>query len=155
MLGRFIPSKHQQQLIRYFAAIRPVGWRLIFLGEGAGLEEAKRVAQECGVENNVVFAGVIENIDDYYLKSKIFAFTSTSEGFPNALGEAMAGGCACMSFDCEAGPSELIEDGVNGFLIKEMDHQTYQEKLSILIQNKDLRRTFRQRGREKNEAIQG
>jgi len=43
----------------------------------------------------------------YYLKSKIFAFTSNSEGFPNAIGEAQSAGLPVIAFDCIAGSSEL------------------------------------------------
>ena len=45
-----------------------------------------------GVADRVIFAGKQSDVEKYYLKSKIFAFTSSSEGFPNAIGEAMSAG---------------------------------------------------------------
>ena len=66
----------------------------------------------------------------------------SSEGFPNALGEAMSHSLACISFDCEAGPSDLIDNGVNGFLVKEHDHNDYMDKLKILINNESIRVDF-------------
>lgn len=67
---------------------------------------------------------------------------STSEGFPNALGEAMAAGCACIAYDCVAGPSDIIDDGINGFLIPMGNEVLFQRKLKILMENHDLRVEF-------------
>lgn len=138
-VGRFIKSKHQDLLIEYFAEINLPNWRLIFLGDGPYWEDAKEKAKKLKIIDKVEFLGVIKNIDEYYSKSKIFAFTSTSEGFPNALGEAMSAGCACISYNCEAGPSDLIDNGNNGFLVDEMEHTEYKEKLQILMNDEKLR----------------
>ena len=63
--------------------------------------------------------------------------------------EAMAAGCACISFDCEAGPADLIDDERNGFLIKEMDHQDYKKKLKRLLEDEALREQFSLKAIEK------
>ena len=99
---------------------------------------------EVEVNNNIIFAGSVANIDEYYNKSKIFSFTSTSEGFPNALAEALSVPLACISFDCVTGPSDLIEDGVNGFLVTDFDHDGYKKKLLQLMQDEGLRKKLQQ-----------
>jgi len=148
-VGRFISTKQQALLVDYFTRIQPEEWKLYFFGDGHKLNDVKIQVKDLGKESEILFLGVVHNIEDFYRKSTIFAFTSVSEGFPNALGEAMAAGLACISFDCEAGPSDLIKDGVNGFLIPENDHEKYISKLKLLINDESLRKEFGVRAKEK------
>ena len=148
-VGRFIPSKNQELLVRYFAQLKHNGWKLIFLGDGYFLEHVRNITLGLSIGENVEFKGSVKNINDYYKRSKIFAFTSVSEGFPNALGEAMAAGLACISFNCEAGPSDLIDDGLNGFLIEEKDDTSYINKLQLLMDDEVLLNNFSLNAREK------
>ena len=84
--------------------------------------------------------GAQKDVEDYYRKSKVFAFTSSSEGFPNVIGEAMSYGLPVISYDCTAGPSDLIVQNETGFLIEERNHEAYIQKLKILLADSDLRR---------------
>ena len=59
----------------------------------------------------------------------MFLITSDMEGMPNALMEAMAVGLPCVSTDCETGPADLIEDGINGYLVPVNDHELLAEKI--------------------------
>lgn len=141
-VGRFIKSKNQSLLLEYFAAVREGDWKLVFLGDGHYLEATKQKAIELGIENWVSFPGVVQDVESYYAQSKIFAFTSVSEGFPNALGEALSASLGCISFNCVAGPADLIEDGVNGFLVEELNHEEYKRKLKRLMTDELLRHQF-------------
>ncbi|MBN1185301.1 MAG: glycosyltransferase, partial [Bacteroidales bacterium] len=95
-----------------------------------------------------VFAGKQSDVEEYYLKSKIFAFTSSSEGFPNAIGEAMAAGLPVVAYDCDAGPSEMVTDEDTGFLIPLFDDETFRAKLELLIEKPDLRQQLGENGSE-------
>ena len=134
-VGRFIRSKNQQFLIDVFDEIDPDDWELWLAGEGPFLEACMKHSKLLKSANKIKFLGNVKDVKAIYNSSRIFAFTSTSEGFPNALGEALSAGLVCISFDCNAGPSDMIEDGVNGFLIQEFDRVKFSQKLLELVLN--------------------
>jgi glycosyltransferase involved in cell wall biosynthesis len=88
----------------------------------------------------VKLAGNIADVDEYYKSSEIFAFTSSSEGFPNAIGEAMSAGLPVVAFDCIAGPSDMVTDGVDGYLVPVFDYDIFKQKLMLLMSEEDLRK---------------
>ena len=65
-----------------------------------------------------------------------------SEGYPNALAEALYFGLPCISTDCPHGPSELIQNYTNGVLIPVDDQSKLVVELTKLMNNKDLRSTY-------------
>jgi glycosyltransferase involved in cell wall biosynthesis len=142
-VGRFIPTKNQLELIDIFSTVRLNGWRLLFLGDGPTRKAAEEKVREDNLEGVVFFAGNVTNVDNYLASSEIFAFTSLSEGFPNVLLEGMSAGLACVSYDCVAGPSEIIDDEVSGYLVPPGDQVAFGKRLRELMMNESLRHTFR------------
>lgn len=141
-VGRLISSKHHDELIRLFAKIKKLDWKLVIVGDDAIKQQNKikltKLIEDLDASDHIILAGNQNDVEKYYLKSKIFAFTSSSEGFPNVIGEALSSGLPVVSFDCVAGPSDMIVDGENGFLIPIFDYQMFQEKLSLLMNNELL-----------------
>lgn len=133
-VGRFIPSKNQKLLIDIFDEVNPENWELWFAGNGPLWDSSIKHANSLKSSDKIKFLGNTADMKSLYNTAKIFAFTSTSEGFPNALGEAMAAGCACVSYDCIAGPSDLIDDGNNGFLIPLNDKSLFKYRLNQMMQ---------------------
>lgn len=133
-------NKNQDYLIRIFSELRCSGdWRLLLVGDGPNRRGLEKLIDELGLQGKVVLLGERGDVPDLLKDSQIFAFTSTSEGFPNALGEAMAAGCSCISFDCMTGPAELINHGENGLLVKLGDSDGYRDMLGKLMQDDRLR----------------
>lgn len=60
----------------------------------------------------------------------------------------MAAGCACISYDCPTGPAELIEHGVNGFLVESGNEVEYTRFLQRLMDEPELRALFSHNARE-------
>ena len=115
-------------------------WILKIIGRGdVGLAVLKGKVIELGIENNVHFLGFCSNVDEVIRESPIFVMSSRYEGFAMALSEAMSQGCACVSYNCVAGPSEIITNNVDGLLVKDQDHIEMQKQISHLIENPDLR----------------
>ena len=141
-VGMLIRSKHFDTLIKIFAEINMPDWKLMIVGEDALKQfnkiNLKALVNELNFNDKVIFTGLSSDVDTLYLKSKIFAFTSSSEGFPNVIGEAMSAGLPVVAFDCLAGPSEMINDGKDGFLVTLFDVEQFKSKLSKLMDDKLL-----------------
>lgn len=157
-VGRLIPTKNVDQLITVFSNINCPGWTLEVVGGNAKkldlLAQYTDQVKNLGKTEQIYLLGEQKDVAHYLAKSKIFAFMSTSEGFPNALGEAMAAGCACIAYDCMAGPSDMIDDGENGFLIPVGNIDLFQQKLKVLMRNQDLREAFGIKAKEKMKFFQ-
>lgn len=83
--------------------------RLMIIGEGE-YTEYKKLAEELGVAQDVLFTGVLKNPFALLKKADVYALTSESEGFPNALIEAMACGLPAVSVNCKTGPAEILHE---------------------------------------------
>lgn len=90
----------------------------------------------------------VQDIQGEYLSSSIYALPSRFEGFGMVLTEAMACGLPCVSFDCPCGPRDVIKDGEDGFLVENGNIEQFAEKLSVLIDNRNLRRKMGEKARE-------
>jgi len=141
--GRLIETKHFDRLINIFLKLNAPGWKLIIAGGDAvkqkNYEKLYKLIFVLKAQDRILLPGYMNNMDSLYQKSRIFAFTSSSEGFPNVIGEALAAGLPVISYDCIAGPSEMIEDRVNGFLVPVFDDDTFLQKLQLLIDDANLR----------------
>ena len=132
--------KNQAGLLTAFSKIKNRGaWELHFVGDGPDRRRLETLSNQFGLVDRVKFLGERRDVPQILADSQVFAFTSLSEGFPNALAEGMAHGCACISFDCPAGPAELIEHDINGLLVPLGDERQYQLELSRLLSDEVLR----------------
>lgn len=145
-VGRLSPSKNQDLLIKAFANIEHDNWKLDFVGEGEYKKELSELIRIYALEDKITLFGNEPDIYKYYNSASIFVFTSKHEGFPNALTEALFFGVPCISTNCEFGPSELIDDSVNGFLIPVGDQKELEDKLTLLMNDSDLRQKFSANG---------
>lgn len=134
-LGRCSYEKAQHFLLEAFSKINAPNWKLVVVGDGPLLEDLKNQANQLNIAEKVEFCGFQKEVDFYLSQAKIFGFTSIIEGYPNALIEGMANGLAPVSFNCVAGPADIIKDGENGFLIPVGNKALFAEKLQLLIDN--------------------
>ena len=152
-VGRLIKTKHHDELIKIFARIDNQEWKLIIVGDDAIKQKNKQKLQELITElqadDHIELAGKQKDVGEFYLRSKIFAFTSSSEGFPNVIGEAMSAGLPVVAFDCAAGPAELIEDRETGYLVPLFDYEAFEDRLKLLMYDDNLQKEFGKNGQQK------
>jgi GalNAc-alpha-(1->4)-GalNAc-alpha-(1->3)-diNAcBac-PP-undecaprenol alpha-1,4-N-acetyl-D-galactosaminyltransferase len=145
-VGRMVHTKHLDRLIDIFTGLDAKEWKLLIVGGDAQrqglMQELKQQVESLDARDRILFEGYRKEIGSYYRRSKVFAFTSSSEGFPNVLAEALAAGLPAVSYDCVAGPSELIENGKNGFLVPLFDDVAFAEKLTTLMMDEPRRRVM-------------
>ena len=80
-------------------------------------------------------------------ESSIKVLTSRYEGFGLVLIESMINGVPCISFDCPYGPSDIIQDGENGYLVENGNIQELADRICYLIENEEVRKTMGQKAR--------
>ena len=128
-------NKGFDQLIRAFAPITNPEWTLSFAGNDQHAGYLKELVASLGIENRVEFLGVRTDMDMVFAEVSIFVIPSRSEGFPNALCEAMAAGLPCISFDFMAGPREIIDHNVNGIIVENQNVAALTQAICSLMAN--------------------
>ncbi len=113
--GRLDGAKGQWHLIRAFRSVAEAfpDAKLLILGEGILEQSLKKTVKECGLENNVVFGGFVENPYKIMAKCDAFVMSSLYEGFPGVLIEALACGLPCISTDFDSGAREILAPGAD------------------------------------------
>ncbi len=103
--GRLIPIKGFDILINAFAQIKKEtpNLKLVLLGDGLEKQNLKQLAQQLNIEKDVIFAGFIENIYDYFSQAKLCVVSSLMEGFPNVLLQMMSQNNKIVSTLCAGG----------------------------------------------------
>ncbi|WP_350348768.1 glycosyltransferase [Agromyces sp. G08B096] len=92
-----------------------VAAHLTVIGDGPERARLERLAADG--EGEVTFTGHLGDAASRFADASWMLLTSRSEGAPLVLVEAMARGCLPIAYDVPYGPADLIEHGVNGFLV--------------------------------------
>lgn len=88
------------------------------------------------------------NILEKYMESSIYVMSSRFEGFGMVLIEAMACGVPCISFDCNYGPSDIIYNNEDGYVVENGNIETLANKILKLIENEELRAVMGQNAKK-------
>ncbi|MGA2098544.1 MAG: glycosyltransferase [Candidatus Acidiferrum sp.] len=115
----------------------------------AYVRELTQLAQELGVLDNIRLAGAFDDVVSALKSSDLFCLLSRTEGFSNALVEAMACGLPVVATRV-GGAEEVIRDGHNGFLVNSEDADTAAQRILDFLRNRDL---ARKAGAEARETV--
>jgi N-acetylgalactosamine-N,N'-diacetylbacillosaminyl-diphospho-undecaprenol 4-alpha-N-acetylgalactosaminyltransferase len=105
--GRLQPVKNFELLVRAFAKSRVPG-KLVIAGEGPERPRLEALIQQLGLGGRVLLPGFVANPFPLVARAHIFALSSNSEGFPNAILEALALGVPVVATNCAYGPAEIL-----------------------------------------------
>ena len=142
-VGRFHIQKDIASLLKIWQLVhhRYPEWQLEIYG-GFGEEQERLLPIIKDMNANIKVHEPTQQIFDRYLENSIFLLTSRYEPFGLVLPEAMSCGLPVVAFDCPYGPADIITDGKDGFLIKDRNIEEFVEKVCLLIENPELRRTM-------------
>lgn len=145
-VGRFDYQKGYDYLIqvakKVLAKMPDWTWEIYGSGKQDEVDKIRDLITENDLQDKLVIKGLEKNQDLIYGDKGIYVMTSRYEGLPLVLLEAQQYNLPIVSFRCPTGPSEIIEDGVNGYLIDCYDTDKMSEKLLELMKNDDLRQSF-------------
>ena len=144
----FRPVKGVDVVIRGFArmAASSPGALLVLAGDGPERPRLESLARELGVADSVRFMGVRSDMESVLPAFDLFALCSHSEGFSNAILEAMGMGLPVVATRV-GGNIEMVEDGVSGYLVPPGDDPALGERLLALARDPALRRRMGEAGR--------
>ncbi|MFJ1600838.1 glycosyltransferase [Streptomyces sp. NPDC088261] len=143
--GRLTRVKRYDLLVRAFARVVDVrpDWRLRIYGGGDASGDEKDtlrgLVEEYGLHEHVLLMGSATPLEAEWVKGSVAAVTSSRESFGMTIVEAMRCGVPVVATDCPHGPAEIIEDGVDGRLVRNGDLDAISGALLALIQDDALR----------------
>jgi glycosyltransferase involved in cell wall biosynthesis len=153
--GRLVPLKRYDLLIDVFAALarEHENWDLVIAGDGPERQKLRSQICERGIGSRVFLPGFAGNLSDWYERADLFVMTSIFEGFPNALAEALAHGTPAVSFDCDAGPRDIICHGQDGLLVPAGDMPALTQALDRLMRYDSMRGSFAVAARQQRDRF--
>lgn len=131
-VGSLVPRKGVNYLLHALAELDDLS--CLIVGDGPEKKPLVTLAKELAIENRVKFIGAITNqekLAELYSAASFLVLPSLSESFPLVIPEAMA--CATPVISTKLpGPSDIIHDGSNGFLVEPGNAKELAEKMRIL-----------------------
>jgi Glycosyltransferase len=142
--GRLEHAKGYDRLLDIAERVLPChpDWEWHIFGSGSLQKMISQEIQNRNLGKQLILTGNSKTMLEEYHNYSIFAMTSYVEGLPLVLLEAKTNRLPSISFDILTGPSEIIDDGQNGYLVEEGDIIGFSEKLSLLMENEKLRKSF-------------
>ena len=128
-------------------------WQLEIYGKSSENKDLKKQTTELNLDRNISLFEPIKNICEKYLDASMLLMTSRQEGLPMVLIEAMTLGLPCIAYDCPVGPSAIINNNKNGFLIENGNENEFVKAIEILIIDEDLRIAMGQNAKKSSERF--
>ena len=139
--GRLEEVKGFDRLVKAFAIIEDKcpKWHVDIFGKGNCEGELRKLIASYHLDNRIKILPPTNNIYSEYLNSDFYVLSSHHEGLGMVLLEAMACGIPCVSFDCDYGPKEVIDDGNTGLLVENGNIEKLSQSILWMIEHRNER----------------
>lgn len=127
-------------------------WKFVLVGDGPDLPMYKRMSVKYGLKR-IFFAGY-QIPDSYYKRSRIFLMTSDFEGFGMTLVESHQNAVVPIVMDSFLSLHDIVEDNVNGLIVRNHDIAGYTNALKQLMADEKLCRQLAEKGLETCQRFQ-
>ena len=149
-MARLEPQKDISMLIRAFKRLKTThsrarDARLLVLGEGRERQRLEQLIHELQLDDSVDLPGFVENPFSYISHANVFALSSRREGLPGSLIQALACGTTIVSTDCPSGPTEVLDGGRYGQLVRVGDTEAMANALARALREPANATQLRQR----------
>jgi len=150
-VGELNKNKNQILLIKVVEKLINRGFdsiKLVLVGEGSNMLSNKKYVYEHNLNKNVLFLGQRNDVPLLFTIANVSLSSSLREGLPVNVMEAMASGLPLIVTKCR-GNIDLVQDGVNGFVVENNDPDTFAEAVIKLYNDRDLQKSMGQNSYEK------
>lgn len=140
-VGHLLENKGYHRAVEIAAGILPKhpDWQWIICGEGPERPRLEAMIRQANLENRMKLPGLVTDMASVYASAAMLVMTSSMEGLPMVLLEGKSHGLPLVSFDIMTGPSDIIDDGYNGWLVSPFDTAAMAQKIEELMDNHSLR----------------
>ncbi|MBI3554500.1 MAG: glycosyltransferase family 4 protein [Elusimicrobia bacterium] len=150
-VGNLKPQKNPGDFVALAEKVAAAGrdCSFLYIGDGPLRRRLEYLLIATGLGNRFALPGWRRDIPELMAVADVFVLTSLWEGLPRALVEAMKSGLPCVCYATD-GVLDLLEDGVNGFVVPQGNVTLLGERVARLLADEDLRRRI---GRKAAESI--
>ncbi|MBD3168992.1 MAG: glycosyltransferase [candidate division Zixibacteria bacterium] len=140
-IARMVPVKNHALLVDAAARIKSNNIKFVIVGDGQLRDAVERKIRDEGLEDKFIFTGFRRDLEKIYSGLDISVISSLNEGLPVAVIESMTAGVPVVSTDV-GGVRELIDDGVNGYVVPSLNPVELARKIEKLSQDNEKRNEF-------------
>jgi len=140
-VSRLHPGKRIGEIIDIANELKDSGWTFDIIGDGEEKEKLEQQIKKLKLERTVQLLGFLPNekVIKNLSESSIFVMASISEGFAIVLVEALSAGLPVVAYETDNGVSDVVDDGKEGYIIKNRNKEEYVQKLKYLMNNMEER----------------
>lgn len=137
-VGRLVKQKNVMDILIVFKQLKNNNSELTLtvVGDGPDRKTLEMYCEENNLFDSVSFIGHCKNVSSFYSQADLLLLTSFNEGFPNVLLEAISHSTPVVAYDCLSGPSEIIINEVNGFLVNYLDKKDLILNINVALKKK-------------------